>query len=454
MAVPDEPSPGRPFRSLTNTLIRSLAIAGAICAVVVSLLQLAVTYHTQRRNFESEIESIARTNVPLLSINLWDIEPDAIQRQMNLITDRPQIAHARLEATTGQVFETGTKPRRGLGESVVLPVPYPAGKPGELGTLLVSPNVDYLYRQLLSGALGVIAGCALLTGLICVVVTVILRRQLEMPMQRIAHFAASLKPAELTRPLNLMRPHRRWRDEIDEVAEGFRVLQDDLRHHVEDLDRQVAQRTAELKSANLRLEGLSRRDPLTGLANRRHFDQERTRAWDEMVASRRPLSLMMLDIDYFKHYNDTYGHAQGDECLVAIARALADTFQKLGELPVRMGGEEFAVLFDNVALDDAMARAEAYRRTVYELAIVHARSAHSRVTVSIGVSSVDPGELPAYVARGTAMSGTAELLGRADQALYEAKAAGRNRVVGIAFASSEAMQKPVLPEHARNPVKP
>ena len=441
--MPEAGAPGRPFRSLTSTLIRSIVHAGAACAIIVSLAQLALTYHTQRSNFESEVESIAETNVPLLSVNLWDIEPDAIRRQMKGIVDRPQIAHARLEAVTGQEFESGNEKRRGAAGSIVLPIPYPEGKPGALGTLQVSPNVDHLYRQLAIDALVVLAGCAVLTGLISVVVAVILRRQLEMPMQRIAEFAGSLRPAKLTRPLNLMRPHRRWRDEIDEVAEGFRVLQDDIRHHVEDLDRQVAQRTAELERANLRLEGLSRRDPLTGLANRRHFDQERTRAWDEMVASRRPISLMMLDIDFFKHYNDTYGHAAGDECLVAVARALAGTFQKLGELAVRMGGEEFAVIFDNVVLDDAMARAENFRRKVYELAIPHTKSAYGRVTVSIGVSSVDPGELPGYVARGTAASGTAELLGRADQALYEAKAAGRNRVVGIAFASSGAIQKPV-----------
>jgi diguanylate cyclase (GGDEF)-like protein len=442
--VAAEESPaGRPFRSLTSTLIRSIVLAGALCAVVVALIQLALTYHAQRRNFESEVQSIAQINVPLLSVNLWDIEPDAIRRQMKGILDRPQIAHVRLEAATGQEFESGNEKQRGAPGSIVLSIPYPGGKPGALGTLQVSPNVDHLYRQLAIDMLGVLASSALFTALIAIVVTVILRRQLEMPMQRIAEFAGSLKPAELMRPLNLMRPHRRWRDEIDEVADGFRVLQDDIRHHVEDLDRQVAQRTAELKRANLRLEGLSRRDPLTGLANRRHFDQERARAWDEMVASRRPISLMMLDIDYFKHYNDTYGHAAGDECLVAVARELADTFQKLGELAVRMGGEEFAVLFDDVALDDAMARAESYRRRVYALAVPHTKSAYGRVTVSIGVSSVDPSELPGYVARGTATSGTAELLGRADQALYEAKAAGRNRVVGIAFASSEAIQKPV-----------
>jgi len=91
-----------PFRSLTSTLIHSIVIAGALCTIGVALLQLALTYHTQRGTFEHEVHLIAQTNVPLLSVNLWDIEPDAIRRQMKGIVERPQIAHARLLAVTGQ----------------------------------------------------------------------------------------------------------------------------------------------------------------------------------------------------------------------------------------------------------------------------------------------------------------------------------------------------------------
>ena len=392
------------------------------------------------------MRSIARINVPLLSVNLWDIEPDAIRRQMKLIAERPQIAFARLEAVTGQEFESGDLSRRAPPDAISLEVPYPAGKPGRLGSLTLAPNVQYLYGELAEDALTVVASSMLLTALTCVLVTVILRRQLQLPMQRIAEFASSLSPSRPTAPLNLLRPHRRWRDEIDDVADGFRVLQDDIRQHVEELDRQVAQRTAELKQANTRLEGLSRRDPLTGLANRRHFDQERLRAWAEMLENGQPLSVLMIDIDYFKHFNDTYGHAAGDECLVRIAGLLIQTFERLGELPVRMGGEEFAVLLDNVALADAIARAERFRRDIHDLDMAHAKSAHRRVTVSVGVSAVNPKDLPASIAKATALSGTAEMLGRADQALYEAKAAGRNRVVGISLAQTafvEATETPV-----------
>src|SRR6187399_1521957 len=92
-----EPEPRR-FRSLANTLIRSIAGAGVLCTVVVALLQIALTYQEHRQTFESEVRSIARINVPLLSVNLWDIEPDAIRRQLQLMAERPQIAYVRVQA--------------------------------------------------------------------------------------------------------------------------------------------------------------------------------------------------------------------------------------------------------------------------------------------------------------------------------------------------------------------
>jgi diguanylate cyclase (GGDEF)-like protein len=347
------------------------------------------------------------------------------------MAERPQIAHVRLEAVSGQEFESGNAARRGDEGTVTLDVPYPGGKPGRLGMLQIAPNIDHLYAAIAGDVLRVLAGFALLTGLICYVVSVILRRQLQLPMQHIAEFAASLKPAELTRPLNLQRPRRRWRDEIDEVADGFRVLQDEVRSHVEELDQLVARRTAELKNANERLEALAHHDPLTGLANRRHFDHERPRAWEQMLSCRHPLSLLMVDIDYFKQYNDTYGHAAGDDCLVTISRTLAECFGSPGELPVRTGGEEFAVLLEAIPFMGAISRAEVVRNAIHALDLPHAKSAHGRVTVSVGVSAVNPLEPPGTLSYPTALSGMVELLGRADEALYQAKAAGRNRVVGL-----------------------
>jgi len=133
----------RRFRPLANTLIRSIAAAGAVCTLAVATLQIALTYREHRQNFEAEVRSIARVNVPLLSVNLWDIEPDAIRRQLQLIAERPQIAYVKLEAVAGQQFESGSPTRREDPRTVILDIPYPEGKPGRLGTLQVAPNVAH-----------------------------------------------------------------------------------------------------------------------------------------------------------------------------------------------------------------------------------------------------------------------------------------------------------------------
>jgi adenylate cyclase len=254
MAEPQQRAPPRPFRPLANSLIRSIAAAGAVCTLGVAALQIALTYHEQRQNFEAEVQSIARVNVPLLSVNLWDIEPDAIRRQVQLIAERPQISYVRLQALTGQHFESGTPPQREAAGTITLDIPYPEGRPGRLGTLQLAPNLEHLYAVLAGDVLRLLAALGLLIGLICIVTAVILRRQLQLPMQRIADFAASLTPTQLTRPLTLERPARRSRDEIDEVADGFRVLQDDIRRHVDELDQLVTQRTKEVEAKSAELQ--------------------------------------------------------------------------------------------------------------------------------------------------------------------------------------------------------
>ena len=426
------PEPRRPFRSLSTTLIRSIVAAGTVCALCVAALQGALTYRYERDRFETEVQTIVDTNVPLLSVNVWDIEPEAIRRQMRLIAQRPEIAHARLETATGQEFETGASRSRGAAGTITLEVPYPNGKPGRLGTLAVTPNTAHLHGKLIDDVLRVLVGCLALTALVCAVVFVLLRRQLTLPMRQIAEFASSLTPSDLTRPLRLDRPRRRWRDEIDKLAEGFALLQGDIRRHVEELDHQVAARTAELRQANAQLETLARRDPLTGLANRRRCEHETSRAWDATVAQHRPLAVMMVDIDYFKDYNDQYGHAAGDECLAAIGNLMGVEFRSSGELAVRLGGEEFVVMLENVALAAALARAETLRTAVEALQLAHARSPHRHITVSIGVAAIETGTPSPPSGAG----GLDALLKQADEALYAAKGRGRNAVAALAAGST------------------
>lgn len=188
----------------------------------------------------------------------------------------------------------------------------------------------------------------------------------------------------------------------------------------EALEEKVRKRTQELQAANRQLEVLSATDSLTGLANRRHFDTVWQQEWQRATRQGLPLAVIMLDVDHFKAFNDEYGHPAGDDCLRQVAKVLAGTARRAGELAARYGGEEFVVVLPNTTTQVARQTADLIRRDVQALAIAHAKSATSTVvTVSLGFSA----RVPALE------DGLYSLLQEADDALYQAKRQGRNLVM-------------------------
>jgi diguanylate cyclase (GGDEF)-like protein len=176
------------------------------------------------------------------------------------------------------------------------------------------------------------------------------------------------------------------------------------------LEARIAERTHELENVNKKLAELATEDALTGVSNRRALEQGMQREWYRCMDQRRPLSVLMIDVDHFKRYNDTHGHLEGDVLLRAIAQRLLAEHDPKRELLSRYGGEEFALLLPGVHLDEAQRRAEQVRASMQENA--------DGATVSIGVAGFVP----------SVQSESATLLRRADAALYRAKRAGRNRV--------------------------
>ncbi|CAN7452030.1 GGDEF domain-containing protein [Acidovorax sp. Leaf78] len=194
---------------------------------------------------------------------------------------------------------------------------------------------------------------------------------------------------------------------------------DDLRQRNSELQALVDERTEALAQANHRLELLSNTDGLTGIANRRHFDDALAREWARAQRARTPLALIMLDVDVFKHFNDHYGHLAGDACLKALALTLVQTgARREGELAARFGGEEFVVLLPGSDLKAAADVARHIQEAIVQLALPHEGAPHGIVTVSFGVASLQPQreQLPE------------ELVRQADRALYRAKQGGRNRI--------------------------
>ena len=180
------------------------------------------------------------------------------------------------------------------------------------------------------------------------------------------------------------------------------------------------QRTAQLTEAVDRVEQLATTDPLTGIANRRRFGEFLQREWNRALRARSAMTVVMLDVDFFKRFNDTHGHLTGDECLRRVAAALQTVARRPSDLAARYGGEEFAVVLSGTSQETALAIAESIRSNIEALRILHEASPVSQyVTVSVGVAVAKPDD-----------GGTPELLiFTADEALYRAKAEGRNRVV-------------------------
>jgi diguanylate cyclase (GGDEF)-like protein len=182
----------------------------------------------------------------------------------------------------------------------------------------------------------------------------------------------------------------------------------------------------EHKRAQIALEHLASCDGLTGVANRRSFDQKLSDEWLRGRRDRLPVSLLLLDVDHFKHFNDAYGHQRGDECLRRVASAAADVVFRPGDMVARYGGEEFGVILPATDIDGALLVADRMRDSVMRLDISHSFSEVGCVTLSIGVASTVP-----------ALADECEiLLGAADTALYRAKHAGRNRVVTVPVPES------------------
>ncbi|MFY0990697.1 diguanylate cyclase domain-containing protein [Halomonas sp. C05BenzN] len=242
-----------------------------------------------------------------------------------------------------------------------------------------------------------------------VVVLLLLEHMVLRPLRQLSRFTQRLHQGETQAgtPAALLKRN----DEIGTLAREFQHLLD---HQQQQADE---------------LLDLSQHDPLTGLANRRLFDERLREALEDGPSARQEVSVLMVDIDHFKHYNDHYGHPAGDACLVALADRMDHHLGSQGFLVARTGGEEFSVVLPGTPIDAAVAHAEALRCAITELALPHAASPiDSIVTVSIGAA-----------ARATpAPNDPGALMRAADQALYQAKAQGRNRVMAYCPAVAGA----------------
>lgn len=248
------------------------------------------------------------------------------------------------------------------------------------------------------------------------------------PLVTLSHWAARLAAGEWEAKPPVATPIH----EVRQLARALGSMAGHLQTYTRDLEQRVAERTAALKAANDKLSELSATDSLTGLANRRRFDEALETEWARAARAGRPLAVILADVDHFKAYNDRYGHQAGDECLRRVAAVLRAGARRPGDLAARYGGEEFCLILAETDTDAALQVAENLRQAVQNLAIPHEGSPHGLVTLSLGLAAMVP-------EAGRALR---DHLQAADRALYGAKEAGRNRTAASGLHSlSPAAQR-------------
>ena len=206
--------------------------------------------------------------------------------------------------------------------------------------------------------------------------------------------------------------------EVESLTSALQLMADSVNYHTDHLEQEVAARTAELELANRTLATLSITDGLTGVANRRYFDEVLAQEVERTRRLQQPLALIFLDVDEFKKYNDHYGHLAGDQCLIQVANCLKSNTRRSSDLAARYGGEEFAVIAAHSNAHDALALAEVLRSKIEQLGLAHGSSPLGVVTASLGLAVFIPDD----------DHGATQLIQMADEALYRAKKQGRNRV--------------------------
>lgn len=327
----------------------------------------------------------------------------------------------------GTVIAAAPDPGDWIGKPSPLPVPDPASK-----------EADGIFEAEIDGLGGQLVGYAKLEGTGATLLVALPRSSVlasinMSALQAIVRLAIITLLALLAAWLGgehfLLQPLRRLiagmeaRRNGDEHAqvpeEGLSPEMRRLSAAFNSMSTSLTAREKELRDANARLTDLASRDGLTGLANRRRFDEKINEEWNRARRAGTPLSLVTLDVDHFKAFNDTYGHLAGDDCLRAIAIILEAHGRRPGDLAARIGGEEFALILPDTSAQHAASLAQAICDAIRKAGISHGGSEAGVVTVSVGVASAEPGPQGAVI----------DLLEAADRALYRGKQDGRDRVV-------------------------
>lgn len=389
----------------------------------------------------SELTLIGQIYQRTLSKSIWDMDRESLEAHVSSVANVASVGQIEVTLkSANRTPEVLRNTRAGWEPSTQIPVlrvqldyePFAGGRE-VIGELALYGDERVLWMRLRAEVAAIVVTQVVQSLLLASLIMLMFNKLVTVHVRRIAQHLGGLTPANLAQKLKLERNTTRH-DELSQLVTGVNQLQGNLSSYLEQQQRYeqellvhrdnlaqlVKERTTELEAANARLDSLARTDTLTGLANRRQFDEVKQLEFHRALRYGHPLSLLVCDIDHFKRYNDAYGHAAGDQCLRLVAQALRDGCARATDLVARLGGEEFAILLPATDASHAAQIADRLRLAVARLDIEHKDSVTAQhVTISLGLAQLDPGRTHTFD----------DLFEHADAALYEAKATGRNRCV-------------------------
>lgn len=433
-----------PTHSLGARMVVATLVFCMLFTVAIAAVRTWSAWQTNVAAMSAELELIAQVYQRTLSKSIWEMDRESLQAHMDSVANVSSVGQIEVSLqSANRAPEIFRRTRSGWDNAKRAPVlrikldyePF-AGSKETVGELVLSGDERVLWARLRAEVQTILVTQVTQSLLLASVIMLLFSRLVTVHVRRIARHLGQLTPSNLGQTLQLDRAPAR-RDELSQLVVGVNQLQNnlssylqqqqhyeqELASHRDHLADMVRERTSELENANALLDDLARTDPLTGLANRRHFDKIKELELRRAQRTLEPLTLLVCDIDCFKGYNDTYGHAAGDQCLRAVADAMRISCARAGDVVARIGGEEFAVLLPATDTHHGLQLASQLLQAVTALHIEHRDSdAAPHVTISIGLAQLDPAHNTRFET----------LFEQADQALYRAKSNGRNQVAHYA----------------------
>ncbi|HEY4319275.1 MAG TPA: diguanylate cyclase [Herbaspirillum sp.] len=447
-----------------------------VVTLIVTCVQLAAEYRHTKAGIDNELMAMDLTFGTSLASATWRFQGDVQKATLTGISNLPVVTGVKIEDPQGQlvlalgnIFDSAGKQVHvdadGMREPVTadflnaaighrFPILYrdEHGVSHDIGSWTVYSSRHVVVRKVAYGFTLILINSVIKTLVLWFIFLYVFHRWLGVPITRLSSFVQEQDLNQPDAQRSIALPGRK-RHELHFLADAINTMLANLRKHMaqnrtlygqlerekeslralnKSLELRIAERTRDLAQANEQLKSLSLTDALTGIPNRRCFDQTLEQEWQRCARGDAPLTVALFDVDWFKRYNDHYGHIAGDEVLRQVAGALQQAVCRAGDTVARYGGEEFALIASDTDAESGLNVVHRMCDAISSLQILHAPSNFGHITVSVGVAGCLPSRQDGNINT---------LLREADAALYRAKMAGRNQVLVARWPLPASLEK-------------